>query len=87
MEILQLLAQLSGVYRLLPVHTLLFLSELSGFISVNLGNWICFGDAEIPHFPSLRVVWFHTDSHKKPVLITPLTVAALVRQLRNKSSK
>lgn len=51
-------------------------------MSLNLANWICFGDAEIPHFPSLRVVWFHTDSHKKPVLIAFLTVAALGRQLR-----
>lgn len=51
-------------------------------MSPNPSNWICFGDTEIPHFPSLRVVWFHTDGHKKPVLIAFLTVAALGRQLR-----
>lgn len=50
------------------------------FYSLNLANWICFGDAEISHLPSPRVVWFHTDSHKKSVVF--LTVAALGRKLR-----
>lgn len=79
---LQPLAQLSVACYVLPVHKLFFLPELSGFMSLNLANWICFGDAEIHHFPSLRIEWFHTDSHKKHVLIVFLTAAALGRQLR-----
>lgn len=65
---------------LLPTtpHTI-FLSELSDSKSLNLANWFCFEDTEIPHFPSLRVVGFHTDSHKKPVFIAFLTFAVLGR--------
>lgn len=81
-KILQSLAQLSVVYysfQSIPYFSSQNCQVLRALIWL---TGLVFGDAEIPHFRSLRVVWFHTDSHKKPVLIAFLTVAALGKQLR-----